>query len=426
MSWLRITSIALTALALASCRSMPKDAQQATTVVGSIDAGPVDFHPLTPKQHAAVGPSQVTLAGGATAERATFTGESTSAVQQVAFVSPHDPAACRSLQCQPGGCPPQPCPTVGPIRLMPAPPPLAGGCVICDGGDHLAAAKPVGDGIGQLTAGDTVARYRAEDDLEHQACITVSNCTCVFAPRFASVREVIRAHEDSTIAATSRVERDDTVEIDTGLDPVVSGRRRIGPDTARQKATGMGLETASVALAVADELLPDAAIGEEHPQAAANDQNTEPLSRVQDIRDLVGFDIPFAWTCLQQASVMVGEKPAAVVSSDRTTATLRIEEEGRAELTISKSAGSPSARAGEELDFTIAFYNSGDRPLADVVLVDALPQRLSYVADSADATVAATFSTGEGDDGSVVLTWRLSGTLQPGETGFVRFRTIVR
>ena len=177
---------------------------------------------------------------------------------------------------------------------------------------------------------------------------------------------------------------------------------------------------------MADELLPDAAIGEEHPQAAANDQNTEPLSRVQDIRDLVGFDIPFAWTCLQQASVMVGEKPAAVVSSDRTTATLRIEEEGRAELTISKSAGSPSARAGEELDFTIAFYNSGDRPLADVVLVDALPQRLSYVADSADATVPATFSTGEGDDDSVVLTWRLSGTLQPGETGFVRFRTIVR
>jgi hypothetical protein len=60
------------------------------------------------------------------------------------------------------------------------------------------------------------------------------------------------------------------------------------------------------------------------------------------------------------------------------------------------------------------------------VLVDALPQRLSYVADSADATVPATFSTGEGDDDSVVLTWRLSETLQPGETGFVRFRTIVR
>lgn len=123
---------------------------------------------------------------------------------------------------------------------------------------------------------------------------------------------------------------------------------------------------------------------------------------------------------------MVGEKPAAVISSDRTTATLRIEEEGRAELTISKSAGNTTARTGEELDFTIAFFNSGNRPLADVVLVDALPQRLEYITDSADATVPASFSTGQGDDGSVVLTWRLTETLEPGETGFVRFRTLVR
>jgi uncharacterized repeat protein (TIGR01451 family) len=248
----------------------------------------------------------------------------------------------------------------------------------------------------------------------------------VFAPRFGSVREVVRPFEDSVVSATLRVETDDTVEVDTGLDPVLSSRRRMGPDTARQKATGIGVETASVALAVAEELLPDAAIGEEHPQAADNQQSTEPLARVQDVRDIVGFDIPFAWTCLQEASVMVGEKPAAVISSDRTTATLRIEEEGRAELTISKSAGSTTAKAGEELDFTIAFYNSGDRPLADIVLVDALPQRLDYIPQSADATVPASFSTGTGDDGSVVLTWRLRETLQPGETGFVRFRTQVR
>ena len=57
---------------------------------------------------------------------------------------------------------------------------------------------------------------------------------------------------------------------------------------------------------------------------------------MQDVRDVVGFDIPYAWTCLQEASVMIGEKEAAVISSDRTTATLRIEHEGRAELTISK------------------------------------------------------------------------------------------
>ena len=399
MSWLRIGSIALTALLMASCRSMPAPEQQPTAVVGSMESGPVEFRPVQPRLAELPAPRPT---GGRDA------GE----IQQVDY----------TVACEPTDL----CSTCGPLLLPFAPPPLAGGCLICDGGDHLAPAKASGTEIAQLTAGDTVARYRAEDDLEHETCIAVSNCTCVFAPRFASVREVVRPFEDSVIASTLRVETDDAVEIDTGLDPVLSGRRRIGPDTARQKATGMGIETAAVALAVAEELLPDAAIGEERPQAAANEQNTEPLARVQDVRDIVGFDIPYAWTCLQEASVMIGEKEAAVISSDRTTATLRIEHEGRAELTISKSAGSPTARAGEELDFTIAFFNSGDRPLADIVLVDALPQRLDNIADSADATVPASFSTGTADDGAVVLTWRLSETLQPGGTGFVRFRTRVR
>ena len=400
MSWLRIGSIALTALLMASCRSMPATDQPSTAVVGSFQQGPVEFRPLEPTAAHLGGDGHARL-------------ERDGAVQQVAYTTACEPTA--------------PCPTCGPVMRPLPPPPLAGGCLICDGGDHLAPAKAVGTAeIARLTAGDTVARYRAEDDLAEETCIAVSNCTCVFAPRFASVREVVRPFEDSVIAATLRVETDDTVEIDTGLDPVLSGRRRIGPDTARQKSTGIGIETTAVALAVAEELLPDAAIGEEHPQAASTEQNTEPLARVQDIRDVVGFDIPYAWTCLQEASVVIGEKPAAVISSDRTTATLRIEEEGRAELTISKSAGNTTARPGEELDFTIAFFNSGTRPLADIVLVDALPQRLDYIVDSADATVPARFSTGTGDDGSVVLTWQLSETLEPGETGFVRFRTKVR
>ncbi|MGA0038861.1 MAG: hypothetical protein ACO3NZ_03345 [Pirellulales bacterium] len=401
MSWLRIGSIAMTAVLLASCRSMPRQDQSSSAVVGSLGSGPVEFRPIEPTRVS----SNSNRVGAAMPD-----GE----IQQVSF----------SAACEPG----VPCPPCEP-QLMAVPMarlPRAGGCLICDGGDHLAPAKVRDGELVQLTAGDTVAKYRAEDDLEHETCIAVSNCTCVFAPRFASVREVVRPFEGSVIASTSRLESDRSLEIDTGLDPVVSGSRRIGPDTTRQNATGLGIETATVALGVEKELLPDAAIGEEHPQAASNEQDVQPVSRVLDVRDVVGFDVPFAWTCLQEASVMVGEKPAAVISSDRTTATLRIEEEGRAELTISKSAGNTTARAGEELDFTIAFFNSGNRPLADVVLVDALPQRLEYVADSADATVPASFSTGHGDDGSVVLTWRLNETLQPGETGFVRFRTLVR
>jgi hypothetical protein len=60
------------------------------------------------------------------------------------------------------------------------------------------------------------------------------------------------------------------------------------------------------------------------------------------------------------------------------------------------------------------------------VLADALPTRLTYLPDSAAASVPADFVTETGDDGSVVLTWRLKQTLRPGESGFVRFRTVVK
>ena len=60
------------------------------------------------------------------------------------------------------------------------------------------------------------------------------------------------------------------------------------------------------------------------------------------------------------------------------------------------------------------------------MLVDALPKRLALVPQSAASSLPADISTGTGDDGSVVVKWRLTGSLAPGAGGFVRFRTIVR
>jgi uncharacterized repeat protein (TIGR01451 family) len=107
------------------------------------------------------------------------------------------------------------------------------------------------------------------------------------------------------------------------------------------------------------------------------------------------------------------------------TATLRFESPGRAQLTICKRAGTDTARTGEELDFTIFLLNSGDRPLTDLVVVDALPERLTLIPESPASSLPAAFSTETGDDGAVVLKWKLEGTLRPGESGFVRFRTLV-
>ena len=117
---------------------MPATEQQPTAVVGSLESGPVEFRPVQPRLAEVAAPRPTGVEG---------VGE----IQQVAYTAACEPTA--------------PCPTCGPVLLPLAPPPLAGGCLICDGGYHLAPAKASGNEIVQLTAGDTVARYRAEDDL---------------------------------------------------------------------------------------------------------------------------------------------------------------------------------------------------------------------------------------------------------------------
>jgi len=333
----------------------------------------------------------------------------------------------------PADCPAD-CPRIYP-RIYPehcvvaVEPPVrqAGGCLICDGGDGGSPARPLGrEGLANLTAGDTVARYRGIDEAEDSASIAVSNCTCVFSPRFSSVRQVTRPFEESLATTTGGVITEDTTETGTAATPVVAERHRDLPATTRGRRTGLGIEARNLPLGVAEELLPDAAIGGERARGGTAEQLTASAERRRRPHTSVGFDVPYAWTCLRQAMVRVGEVDADVVTADAGTAVLRIEQEGRAELTLSKQAGSPTARAGEELDFTIVFFNSGETPLVDVVIADSLPKRLVYVDDSADASRPASFSTAIGEDGATVLAWRLEETLAPGEEGFVRFRTQVR
>ena len=336
------------------------------------------------------------------------------------------PAACRS-----GACPADACPA--PVCLPPPDVPTAVPCLVCDGGDHGAPARPAGRrGLKNLTAGDTVARYRpadvpllTADDLS-EVRLAVSTCACVYAPRFSSVRQVLRPNEEAAPVGPRGLAND--AHVDAAIDtlPVMARRQRMCPSHARVAQVGLAVEERLPPLAVDQADLPEASINADKPIERVRDEHPALASLVQTPRIKVGFDVPVAWTCVTGAQVLVADQAAEVIAADRGTATLRIEEPGRAELTLCKRAGSDTARVGEELDFTIVLLNSGDRALTDITLVDAIPKRLALVPRSADASLPADISTGTGDDGSVVVTWRLEGTLAPGESGFVRFRTIVR
>ncbi|MFN9368962.1 MAG: hypothetical protein ACK6CT_09385, partial [Planctomycetia bacterium] len=330
---------------------------------------------------------------------------------------PHGAGRCGPEACGPQACPP------------PAFVPTAGPCLVCDGGDAGAPARPRGsDGIANLTAGDTVARFRAADDGPDadEVRLVASNCTCVFAPRFGAVREVVRPFEDAAPQGPRGIALDTHVGQETRLQPVARNTQNLGPESARKALLGIAVADRRGPLAVDQGAGPHEDRGTAGP--AVRLQADEPGFGRSSLPPLtqIGFDVPMAWTRIQAANVLVGGQAAKSVAMDMGTATLRFEAPGRAQLTICKRAGTDTARSGEELDFTIFLLNSGDRPLTDLVVVDALPARLTLVPESAASSLPAAFSTEKGDDGAVVLKWTLDATLQPGESGFVRFRTLVQ
>ena len=310
---------------------------------------------------------------------------------------------------------------------LPVAVPTVGPCLVCDGGDHAAVALPVARfGLKNITAGDTVARYRADDLAgEHEAHVTASNCACVYAPRFGSVRQVTQPHEEAKPVGPRGLALDTGTEARIDLQPVCRSTQSFAVEATRKALPGVAIEERLGPLAVDQAGMPHASDGRVKPAERVRDDQPERATVIAGPRDVTGFDVPLVWTCARSVMVTQGRQQAAVVAADRGTATLRLESPGRAELTLCKRAGTDTARVGEEIDFTIYLHNSGDRPLTDIVLVDALPGRLELVPDSAAANRPAEFVTATGDDGSVVLRWRFTRTFQPGEGGFVRFRTIV-
>jgi uncharacterized repeat protein (TIGR01451 family) len=285
-----------------------------------------------------------------------------------------------------------------------------------------------------MTSGDTVARYRAdgpgpapEDDacVESASCVVASNCTCVYAPRFSSVRRVIRPFEDAVPTGPKGVALDTIAEAGTVGQAVRDKTQQTQLVATRLAQPGIAVEDRIPVLAVDKVVPPVLKEGLDGPVAHALDVPVGRADNVVAPRLARKIEVPMAWTCVSGAQVTVNGEAADVLAVDHGVATLRLESPGRCELTLCKRAGSDTARPGEELDFTIFLLNSGDRPLTDITLVDAVPGRLAVIEGSPVSNLPADISTSKAEDGSTHLSWTFKGTLAPGQGGFVRFRTIV-
>lgn len=333
--------------------------------------------------------------------------------------------------CQGGECQAPSCNPIVPTIAIP----VIGPCLVCDGGDHGKPAVPRGrTRLGNVGSGDTVARYRAagpganpEDEagVEAESCVVASNCTCVYAPRFSSVRRVIRPFEDAVPTGPKGLALDTLAEAGSVGQSVRDKTQQTQVVAARRAQPGVAVEDRIPVLAVDKIVPPVLGEGVDGPVAHSLDLPPGKVHNVEAPRLARKIDVPLAWMCVSGAQVTVNGEAADVLAVDHGVATLRLESPGRCELTLCKRAGSDAVRPGEELDFTIFLLNSGDRPLTDITLVDAVPGRLAVIEGSPASNLPAEITTSKGDDGATLLSWTFKGTLAPGQGGFVRFRTIV-
>jgi uncharacterized repeat protein (TIGR01451 family) len=296
---------------------------------------------------------------------------------------------------------------------------------LCDGGDmHLPAAVNAEWKVTGLEQEDTVAHY---DTIDGRTIITPSNKVCLYAPRFAAVREVtdLRAYAridapGGTIQNINPIKIEETEDVSTSL-------AEIKPDVHREKEPPSLLREREQA----GELDRDRRV-------AVTIGTLQPYCNVQLIRtgEVIGTDIvkiaraslaAIAWSGVEAAQVVLDGRRAQAAVSDVSPGTIYHRfEPNNPKLRLVKLASKSSAQPGEEVEFTLRFDNVGDKVIGNVVITDNLTTRLEYVEGSQKSSLPANFTTQANDGESLILRWELTEPLEKGKGGVLQFRCKVR
>ncbi len=295
---------------------------------------------------------------------------------------------------------------------------------ICDGGDRETRVVVNSDlEVSGLNLEDTVAHY---DTLDGRIIVTPSNNVCIYAPRFAAVRKIIRASEDDRLLLAQ--------QLNLPLPPVTDGARQqpnlidlplpplrdVGlkaPIALRYRTRGIDLIKSLPVL----ELVRDFEAYEDLQiiRLGIHRRSEQPLL-------LESSQAAQVWTDYLAPEVILDEEPADVdVTVEKAEAVYHVDQ-GPPRLRVIKVASCCSALPGEEITFTLRFDNIGEQTIGNVTLLDNLTTRLEYIPDTAQCSLKAEFFAEDNQGESLQLRWEIRDPLKPGEGGIIRFRCRVR
>lgn len=394
------------------------------------DTDPRSPQPVAVVNHQQVVPTQQTLPG-----------QQTLPTQQPPYASMGQPIPAQIMparlrgQCGCGAHQGEPCPTCVPGEpngyVMWSPQGYNAYGIdpqefLCDGGDRGSnAAVRHDNSIAGLELEDTVVHYTTDDGNVH---LHPSNRTCVYAPRFTSVRQVTGALAGGRAIGLRGVDRP------------------VGPNRVEHDLPGL-LMTDSVELGHAEVARRTDAFRERNrsvpvdavQQVEESDDVLAAMSTLKliDLRQADRTDIlmiqelalaAVTWSADDCLEVTIADVKPPSLTRDQTLRGFTIYEYPDAgRLRIAKLADRSDALPGETVKFSIRIDNVGDSAVRNVVIADNLTTRLQYVEGSQSCDGAKTeFSTQANSGQSAKLQWKITDELQVGDTVTVHFECLVR
>jgi len=328
------------------------------------------------------------------------------------------------------------CPSCQPAAGWPYPPtswrppgisgPWPGNEYLCDGGDQGAQVEVMRDRtILGLDQEDTVAQY---DTVDGRTEVEASNPVCLYAPRFAAVRQVsgLLTHEAhdrlADVALPIAPSAQEQRGVPTTVLQPVEAERYVGIDSPRafrERTRGESMNGAQTLSKLVDRFS-----AHEDFRVIRNGifDNSEKARLAERL------DAALVWSENQAVQVVIDKVTAILATNDVGLQSVYRYElpPGKPRLRVVKVASKKSAQPGEDVEFTIRFDNVGDQTIGNVTLVDSLTTRLEYVPDTAQCSLEANFYTQENEGESLVLRWEIRSPLKVGEGGIVRFTCRVR
>jgi len=336
------------------------------------------------------------------------------------------PAYCPPVgpveNCPPNGCPPATgivCSTARPF------PEYVGDEYICDGGDKGLPVHYNGTQRMGLDTEDTVAEFMDHTGEQH---VKASNKTCVYAPRFASVRTSTGAQLDFNI--DKALGHQDQAAV-VGLDTMQSLDEKV----QRDEAVGMQMRERSSGIEgnAYDGLLAKAVSAKKHVKLIGASEDFQffrdgMFAKVNPAVIGVMIDAAFDWTGDRGVRIMAVDLNGQEVNGRFTAQDFTGVEDRRTpgDLRIVKVADRNLAKPGDIVTFTIRFDNIGDRELLGVRVLDNLSPRLEFIEGTVDSDLDGKLTVEDNTAGGQLLIFDFEQGLAGQSGGYVSFQTRVR